>query len=49
MAPVNAGLIRYTDLINGGLTLFDIFIMNDFLQYKSDYETAMYDVVGESR
>lgn len=49
MTPVNAGFIKYTDLINGGLTLFDLFIMNEFLQYRNDYEEAMYDIASEKQ
>jgi hypothetical protein len=38
MKPVNAGFIRYSDLSNGSITLFDVFVMNEFLQYKNEYE-----------
>jgi hypothetical protein len=35
VAPVEAGYIKYTDLLNGGLTLFDIEIMNEAIDYNA--------------
>lgn len=35
LAPVEAGYIKYTDLTQGGLTLFDIEKMNDAIEYYS--------------
>lgn len=34
VAPVEAGYIKYTDLLNGGLTLFDVEIMNKAIDYN---------------
>ena len=47
MLPVNAGYIKYSDLSNGSLTMFDIFIMNDFINYKSDYEEAISELASK--
>jgi hypothetical protein len=33
LCPVKNGYIKYTDLINGGLTLFDIEVMNNGIVY----------------
>ena len=33
LSPVKEGYIKYTDLINGGLTLFDIEQMNESISY----------------
>lgn len=38
MAPVNAGYIRYSDLKNGSMNLYDLFVLNEFINYKNDYE-----------
>ena len=35
VAPVEAGYIKYTDLLHGGLTLFDIEIMNEAIDYNA--------------
>jgi hypothetical protein len=37
LAPVEEGYIKYTDLLNGGLTLFDIEIMNESINYNYNY------------
>lgn len=33
ISPVKEGYIKYTDLINGGLTIFDIEKMNEAISY----------------
>lgn len=37
MSPVKSGFIKYPDLFNGSLTLFDLFKMNECLEYVSDF------------
>ena len=41
VAPVEAGYIRYTDLLNGGLTLFDIEIMNEAIDYNAKIKRVL--------
>lgn len=38
LSPVKQGYIKYSDLINGGLTLFDIEMMNNCISYLSKME-----------
>jgi ribosome biogenesis SPOUT family RNA methylase Rps3 len=38
LCPVKNGYIKYTDLINGGLTLFDIEVMNNGIVYLDKAE-----------
>lgn len=38
MNPVNSGFITYGELKNGTVNLYDIFVMNEFISYKNDYE-----------
>lgn len=38
LCPVKHGYIKYTDLINGGLTLFDIEVMNNSIVYLDKAE-----------
>jgi len=39
--PVKQGYIKYTDLINGGLTLFDIEAMNNCIEYMDKAEEVI--------
>lgn len=50
IAPVDEGYIKYTDLINGGLTLFDIEIMNNAIPYCKQLQNivAKYQAEQES-
>lgn len=41
ISPVRQGYIRYTDLINGGLTLFDIRKMNEAITYLNDVDRVI--------
>lgn len=36
--PVAAGLIGYADLKNGSVNLYDLYIMNEMLNYKEKVE-----------
>lgn len=36
--PVAAGLIGYADLKNGSVNLYDLYIMNEMLDYKEKVE-----------
>jgi hypothetical protein len=33
-SPVSKGFITYADLVNGTVCLYDIFIMNDIIDYQ---------------
>ena len=39
MNPVVNGYISFAQLKNGEVNLFDIFIMNELITYKQDYES----------
>jgi hypothetical protein len=36
--PVINGYITYADLKNGSICLYDIFILNELQNYKTDYD-----------
>jgi hypothetical protein len=36
--PIAKGFISYTDVIRGGLTLFDLYKMNEVISYESELE-----------
>jgi hypothetical protein len=36
--PVIAGYITYKELKDGSMNLYDIFILNELIKYKSDFE-----------
>ena len=43
IAPVKHGYISYVDLLQGGLTIFDIEKMNNAISYYSDLEKVIID------
>jgi hypothetical protein len=49
MRPVVEGFISYADLSNGGLTLYDIFVLNEFITYRADYDSCYYKLKTEGK
>ncbi len=46
LSPVIRGYIKYTDLLNGNLTLFDIRKMNEAISYLAESEKIVTDIYG---
>lgn len=49
MAPVKNGYIKYTDLLNGGLTIFDIEKMNEAIGYYVKLEKTIAEFWQKSK
>ena len=43
LSPVKEGYIRYSDLINGGLSLFDIEQMNEAISYYAQVNKIIHE------
>ena len=43
IAPVKEGLIKYTDLVDGGLTLFDIQKMHDAIDFYKGVDRIVHE------
>lgn len=41
MGPVIAGVISYKELKDGSLNYFDICVINEALEYKSEYQETL--------
>lgn len=49
MSPVSRGLIGYSNLFDGTLTLFDLFKLNEALDYQDDVDNKIRDMYQAKR
>lgn len=45
MGPVMEGLISYSNLTDGSINLFDIYIMKEALEYRNKYNETKHDIL----